>query len=110
MGDCWAVPDGEYTLQSIDEYGITHGEKNMMKEIYARGPIACEIDSNPLENYTSGIVEVPDSYKPSTNHLISVAGWGEERGIPYWIVRNSWGTYWGEGGWFKIVRGKNMLL
>ena len=27
-----------------------------------------------------------------------------------WVVRNSWGTYWGERGWFKILRGANHLF
>jgi cathepsin X len=26
-------------------------------------------------------------------------------GTAYWIGRNSWGSFWGEGGWFKIIRG-----
>lgn len=44
------------------------------------------------------------------DHNIVVTGWSStDAGAPYWIVRNSWGTWWGEGGWFRIVMGVNML-
>lgn len=47
----------------------------------------------------------------SLDHEIEVVGYGvdAETNTPYWIGRNSWGTYWGEGGWFKVVRGVNNL-
>jgi len=108
---CWPVPDDKYTLHYITEYGRVRGEKAMRHEIFARGPIACEIDSGPLESYEGGVLEMPPDYEPTINHIISVAGWGEtEEGQKYWIVRNSWGTYWGEGGWFRIRRGTNELF
>lgn len=40
------------------------------------------------------------------NHNVEILGWGETKsGVKYWIGRNSWGTYWGEGGFFRIGRG-----
>jgi len=42
------------------------------------------------------------------NHEISIVGYGmSEDKVPYWIGRNSWGTYWGEEGWFRIRMHQN---
>lgn len=35
-------------------------------------------------------------------------GYGSENGKDYWLMRNSYGADWGLGGYFKVVRGKNM--
>jgi len=91
-------------LWTVSEWGGVSGETDMKAEIYARGPIACSIDAtNKLEKYTGGIFK--EFTIPMANHVVSVVGFGEEDGTKYWIVRNSWGNYWGESGWFRIVRG-----
>ncbi len=81
----------------------------MMQEIYQRGPIACGIAvTQEMENYTSGIFE-DKTGDLDVVHEISIVGFGEENGTPYWLVRNSWGTHWGLDGFMKIVRGKNNM-
>jgi len=95
---------------SIAEYGMIQGEEAMMKEVFARGPITCEINSGPLHNYTGGILDDPTARRRS-NHVVSVYGWGVDRqsGKKYWRIRNSWGEYTGEMGHVRLVRGDNQL-
>ena len=38
------------------------------------------------------------------NHAIVLVGYGSEDGIDYWVVRNSWGTKYGENGHIRVLR------
>jgi len=81
----------------------------MMQEIYQRGPIACGIAvPDALETYTGGIFE-DTTGDQNIVHDVSVVGWGVENGTKYWTVRNSWGTHYGEDGFFRVVRGVNNI-
>ena len=81
----------------------------MMQEIYTRGPIACGIAvPDSLKEYQSGIYEDLTGDQRLV-HYVSIAGYGIENGVKYWLVRNSWGSYWGDQGFFKVIRGKNNI-
>lgn len=81
-----------------------------MSEIYARGPVSALLNANCIHNYTGGISNYDTCVPNYLNHVIQINGWGTENGINYWICRNSWGTYWGESGFFRIVRGGNWVI
>ena len=107
FGNCMFINGTKYY---VDEYGSITGEDQMKAEIYARGPIACYLyaHSSAFEDYTSGIIKDPTVYN-TTTHVVVITGWGVEDGTAYWVGRNSFGTAWGEEGWFKLQRGVNCL-
>ncbi|XP_069480284.1 pro-cathepsin H [Ambystoma mexicanum] len=49
-----------------------------------------------------------DKTPDKVNHAVLVVGYAQEGGLPYWIVKNSWGPHWGMDGYFNIERGSNM--
>ena len=107
-GEACVVPD-QYLVYGVDQFGEVSGEENMMQEIAQRGPIACGIAvPDALEEYTGGIY-CDETGDMNIVHDISVVGYGEENGQKYWLVRNSWGTHWGEEGFFRVCRGTNNI-
>lgn len=120
-GVCEYVPKSLYELYGADEFGMVYGEAAMKAEIFARGPVACMLNSESEEfcEYKGGIMQCSQESKPMcratyTDHVVVIAGWGVEvsTGTPYWIGRNSYGTQWGEGvggGWFRMKRGDNLF-
>ena len=98
------------TRQGISEYGSVTGEEAMKAEILARGPIACSVYAHgaSFENYVGGVIRDPTPYNYTT-HVVAITGWGVSEGTECWYGRNSFGSVWGEGGWFKLQRGVNAL-
>jgi hypothetical protein len=72
----------------------------LKQAIYDHGPVAAAVYVNSaFQNYTSGIFNSCQSSSP--NHAIVLVGWGDT----YWILKNSWGTGWGESGYMRITFG-----
>ena len=105
-GNCKGIT--QYPNVTIGEYGRVKTELAMKHEIYNRGPIACGINANEILNYKGGIMNVPNLSR-DIDHIISIVGWGYSEPNQYWIIRNSWGEYWGEFGYLRVVLGNNQL-
>jgi len=106
-GSCLGL--NHYPNVTISNYGSISGQAAMQKEIMARGPISCGIDAMPILKYQGGVVTDPGS---GVDHVISVVGWGkgnDSEGKGYWIVRNSWGEFWGEMGYVRVQFGALMV-
>eukprot|EP00971_Amphidinium_carterae_P247044 4906175-Amphidinium_carterae.1 len=117
-GDCFPVHN--WTAYGVREHGNLTGEEAMMKEIYARGPIACSIAADGSfgryyenDGYIKENVYTTDKTytEDDIDHVMEVTGWGvTAAGTKYWVMRNSWGTYWGDLSWIKVRRGVNQQM
>merc|ERR1719401_1780198 len=56
-----------------------------------------------LKLYQGGIFSGDCTSQP--NHAVVVVGYGTDNGQDYWLIQNSWGAAWGEGGYFRLARG-----
>lgn len=57
-----------------------------------------------FENYVSGVYKHVSGALMG-GHAIKITGWGVDGTTAYWKIANSWNPYWGENGYFRIVRG-----
>jgi C1A family cysteine protease len=58
-------------------------------------------DEGIYQDSNTSCYSSPCYYTP-TNHVIALVGWDDNGGDGYWILRNCWGTSWGEGGYMRI--------
>lgn len=81
-----------------------NSESALMKAV-ANQPVSVGIDSNgyDFKYYSSGVFT--GDCGTNLNHAVTAVGYGETSdGVKYWVVKNSWGSGWGEAGYMKIQR------
>jgi len=110
---CMENVEKKWTTPGMCDIAQTEGNDALMKAIYEKGPIAIGINANNLQMYDEGVIKFEDCGPAgrgisSINHAALVVGWGIDRkygDTPYWLVKNSYGTSFGENGYFKLERG-----
>ena len=85
----------------------SESESDIMAAI-AQQPISVAIQANRMvfQLYNGGIFD-SSSCGTSLDHAVALVGYGTDGGQAYYILRNSWGTSWGEQGYMKIANTGN---
>ncbi|XP_047970551.1 zingipain-2-like [Salvia hispanica] len=89
---------------TIDGYEDVPQDEKALQKAVAHQPVSVGIEASgrALQLYSSGVFT--GGCGTELDHGVVVVGYGRERGVDYWLVRNSWGTNWGEDGYFRLER------
>jgi cathepsin X len=101
------TPD-DFDLFYVSTYGNTTSADDIKLQIAAFGPVSCGFESSvATEEYRGGLFKADLKRDPVEDHEVSIVGWGhdDESDQDYWIMRQDYGTAWGEMGFMRIVMG-----
>ncbi|KAK1325346.1 Cysteine proteinase 1 [Acorus calamus] len=103
-----AASVSNFSAISVDDDQIA---ANLVKH----GPLAVGINDYFMQSYIGGLSCPLMCGRRYLNHGMLLVGYGSEdfphlcqKNMPYWILKNSWGESWGEKGYYKICRGRNV--
>jgi C1A family cysteine protease len=100
-GPCLA--DASKFVVKITGYkAVAQGESNLEAALN-NGPVSVCLAADAFQTYKGGILATCPG---RIDHCVQAVGYTAD----YWIVRNSWGTGWGEAGFIRIKRGSNLCL
>lgn len=88
---------------------VRASEEDLKYAVATVGPISVAVSvTSQFQQYRGGVFRSCSLYD-QVNHAVLVVGYGSENGQDYWLVKNSWGTYWGDQGYIKIARNANNM-
>jgi cathepsin L len=103
-GRCQYDPDK--AVYALTGYTDMTSEAQVVQLVKQLGPGGVTIDgSQPtFQLYSGGIYSDSACSSTSVNHALGIVGWGTEGTTDYWILKNSWGTSWGEAGYVRLLK------
>ncbi len=104
-GQCHVCEGKVRVKDYVDIY--SQNEEDILKALLKQPiSVAIEADETQFQFYHHGVLD--GECGTNLDHGVVLVGYGTENGKDYWIVRNSWGPHWGDEGYIKLRRGKNM--
>ncbi|KAJ4709107.1 Cysteine protease [Melia azedarach] len=97
---------GAKIAAKIKSYKRVAATEGALLEAVAMQPVSVGIDANEhsFKFYKGGVYNGPCGTR--IDHAVTVVGYGTtKQGMKYWLVKNSWGKHWGEGGYVRMHRG-----
>ena len=93
-------------VAKVNGFGVVRGQDDatFLAASAQYGVLSTTMDATAIQFYQSGVITTPDCPGGATNHAVAIVGYGTENGFAYWKVRNSYGTAFGESGYFRIAR------
>jgi cathepsin L len=89
---------------------IPHEDVTALQQAVATvGPISVAMDASQttFRFYKSGVYYDSQCSETKLDHGVLAVGYGELNSEAYWLVKNSWGTSWGDAGYFMIAQRDN---
>lgn len=65
-------------------------------------PLSVGIDATDIQLYKKGIFD--SNCMEDLNHGVLIVGYGEENGVKFWRIKNSWGKKYGEDGYIRFIK------
>ena len=79
---------------------------DIKEQLCDSGPLATAVRvTNAFRAYTSGVFN--ESSDGWVNHAVTIVGWDDSKNA--WLIKNSWGTNWGDNGYMWIDYGANKI-
>jgi C1A family cysteine protease len=103
-----------YRLGTIQYSQVKKGDEMSLLEALNKGPIYVGINAKTsvFMSYKAGVINLNSvNCSPTTiTHAVLLVGYGRDSrtGLDFWKIKNSWSTTWGETGYVRIARGKNV--
>jgi len=103
-GTCTYNPTSNTGVLVTDWTTVQPRDVEQMKAALAEAPLSVNLEASAVfKSYTSGVFADPTCGNQH-NHAVLAVGYGvDTTGVEYWVVKNSWGTGWGEGGYIRMA-------
>jgi C1A family cysteine protease len=83
-------------------------EKTLLNNVASKGPLSICVDAQNWQDYTGGVMSGWQcAWINVLDHCVQAVGYDLNASTQYWLVRNSWGTDWGESGYIRLSYGDN---